>query len=504
MLLKSLYSAIGLALVLVAWSFASPVGSSADELSHLQRIYCYTDQDACPTTVNPAIIPTQLVIGISDCWKIPRFQIVSKCEAEAASQSYIRIERPYTGKDHQVFYKAMSYFYSDNLPLSVAFMRLFNSFLMTAVAFYCCLLLRSKYKFDTNILILLIPNVSFFIASINPTSWSIIALYGLTCSLISLHHVKATLANCALAAFSLALSFFGRLDTKYWSFLVLFLAFILLIGRGSYFSKFVGYSSVTISTGFLIIIFWQSIWRFQLKSFSDLESLNPLTLILNNLQKSPQFLGHIISSDSGAYASSYLAKPFVIALNCLILYLLVKSIQYSSVAIRALITFAIGIILFLVNGFHFIWGLSIFDSIHPRYFLPILVVFFILIGIESNLQLSKHSLNLLAISALLFVFLSLHTTLRRWSVGLFEFQKSGEYQYWTNYQTNEVLLNKENWVVLYEDNWIQHLKDLLFFNPKWSPMIMGGNWTVLMIGVIGCLMLICSMQRRDSSLQITF
>ena len=114
MLLKSLYSAIGLALVLVAWSFASPVGLSADELSHLQRIYCYTDQDACPTTVNPAIIPAQLVIGISDCWKIPRFQIVSKCEAEAASQSYIRIERPYTGKDHQVFYKAMPYFYKEN------------------------------------------------------------------------------------------------------------------------------------------------------------------------------------------------------------------------------------------------------------------------------------------------------------------------------------------------------------------------------------------------------
>lgn len=466
-LLKSLYTSIGLVLVLVAWSFASPVGSSADEYSHLQRIYCYTSHNACPTTLNSANIPTQLVIGISDCWDIPRFQILSKCEAAAADRSYIRIERPYTGKDFRVFYKVMSYFYSDNLPLSVALMRIFNSFLMTAVAIFSSLVLRSKYKFDANILILVMPNVSFFVASINPTSWSIIALYGLTCSLISLHHFKATHANCALAAFSLALSFFGRPDTKYWSLLVLSFAFILLIGRRAYFGKFFGYSSVAILTGSLIAIFWQFkvLQRFQLESFSDFVAQNSLTLLLYNLQKSPQFLSQTIASDSGSYASSYLARPFVIALNCLILYLIVKSIQYSSVATRALITFAVALVLFLVNGFHLIWGLMIFDSIHPRYFLPILVVFFILIGIESSHQLSKHSFNWLAISALLLVFLSLHTTLRRWSIGLFEFQKSGEYDYATYYGIKQVVLS--------EDNLTQHFKDLLFINPRWSPIIWG-------------------------------
>jgi hypothetical protein len=161
--------------------------------------------------------------------------------------------------------------------------------------------------------------------------------------------------------------------------------------------------------------------------------------------------------------------------------------------IRALITTAIGLILFLVNGFHYIWGLAIFDSIHPRYFLPILVVFFILMGIESNHQLGKHSFNLLSISALLLVFLSLHTTLRRWSIGLFEFQKSGNYEYVANGHTNSVSL--------YADNWNEHFKDLLFINSKWSPPVVGGNWAVLMVAVVGCSLLIYSMQLIEPSIK---
>jgi hypothetical protein len=494
--LRSLYTFIGLSLVLVAWAFASPVGSSADEYAHLQRTYCYTGNHVCPSGSRFVNVPSQLVSGISDCWTTPNFQIAGNCELDTSSHSYTQIKKPFPGTYSSVFYRTMSLFYSNNIPLSVVLMRTFNSLLMAIVAAFSFHLLRNEYKYNVNVLILLLPNVSFFVASVNPTSWSIAAMYGLACSLISLHRVGVNRANSILALFSLALSFLGRPDAKHWSILVLVSAGLIWFStHKNSLGNFFKFSSIAASVGSLIVFILKSgdLRKYQLSRFSDSIISNPLTLVFHNLRKSPQFISHIVSSDSGSYASSYLSKPFVIVLNCLILYLLVKCIQYSSVMVRALIASAIGLILFLINGFHFIWGLPIFDSIQPRYFLPILVVFFILMGIESNHQLNKQSCAFLYICSFFFVFFSIHTTLRRWSVGLFEFQKSGIFEYEKNGKTTYFLLPTENW--------IEHLKDLLFISPKWTSSVVGGNWTVLLIAVAGCLMLIHSMQRIEQRLE---
>lgn len=497
--LKSLYTFIGLSLVLVAWSFASPVGSSADEFSHLQRTYCYTGSDVCPSVSKFVDMPSQLVVGISDCWTTPNFQIVSKCKLDTSSHSFTQIEKPFPGTYSSVFYRTMSLFYSNNIPLSVALMRTFNSLLMAIIAGFSFHLLRNEYKYNVNVLILLLPNVSFFVASVNPTSWSIAAMYGLVCSLISLHQVGANRANCILAVFSLALSFFGRPDTKYWSILALSAAgLIWLTTHKSSLGNFFKFSSIAASVGSLMAFFlmFGDLRKYQLSTFSDSVISNPLTLVFHNLRESPHFISNIVSSDSGSYASSFLAKPFVIALNCLILYLLVKCVQYSSVNVRALIASAIGLILVLINGFHFIWGLTIFDSIQPRYFLPILVVFFLLMGIESNHRLNKRSCAFLYICSFFLVFFSIHTTLRRWSVGLFEFQKSGIFEYTKNGQTTYFSLRAENW--------IEHLKDLLFISPKWSSIVFGGNWAVLLVAITGCSLLIYSMQQIEPRLKESF
>lgn len=497
--LKFVYQFCGLALILVAWSFASPVGSAADELSHLQRTYCFTGDKVCPPGSNFVDMPAQLVNGVSNCWRMPRFQVVFNCNSETSTKRSTSIERPFVGSYSSTFYKTMAYFYSENLPLSVGLMRTFNALLMVFVATFSHQLLRKIYKYSINSLVLLLPNVSFFVASVNPTSWSIIALYGLTCSLISIYSTKANRANCTLAAFSLALSFSGRPDTKYWSFLLLISACsIFIIAQKSHSFRLLRYFVITILIGLPIatVIKYNSLKKFSLSSFSDGSTYDSLHLVLYNLRKTPLFLSHIISSGSGSYGSAYLSKPFMIILNCFILYLLVKGIQRSSTLVRAMIVYAFGLVVFLINYFHFIWGFTIFSPIHPRYFLPILVVCFILLGLESNHSLTMRSLNLISICASLLTLFSLHTTLRRWSVGLFEFQKTGTYTFTANHKSFEV------W--LYEESWREHFNDLVFLNSKWSPIFMGGQWMVLTLAIGGSFLLILSLQEIKPTFQDDF
>ena len=496
--LRVVYQFCGLALILVAWSFASPVGSAADELSHLQRTYCFTGHEVCPPGSKFVDTPTQLVTGVSNCWQMPRIQVVFKCNSETSTKSLTTIERPFVGSYSSTFYQTMAYFYSENLPLSVGLMRTFNSLLMAFVATFSYQLLQKIYKYNISSLVLLLPNVSFFVASVNPTSWSIIALYGLACSLISIYRTKANRANCTLAVFSLALSFSGRPDTKYWSFLLLISACsIFIIAQKSHSGRLLRYSVITILIGLpiAVVLKYKSFEKFSLRLFSDGSTYDSLHLVLYNLRKTPLFLSHIISSE-GTYASSSLSKPFIIILNCFILYLLVKGVQHSSNLVRAMIVVSFGLVVFLINYFHYIWGLTIFDSIHPRYFLPILVVCFILLGLESNHSLTMRSLNLISICASLLSLLSLHTTLRRWSVGLFEFQQTGIYTFTANHKGFEV------W--LYEESWREHFNDLVFLNSKWSPIFMGGQWMVLTLAIAGSFLLILSLQEIKPTFQDDF
>ena len=271
-----------------------------------------------------------------------------------------------------------------------------------------------------------------------------------------------------------------------------------VIVQKRYLIGFYRYFGITILIGLLIAIFlkFEFFKKFSLASFSDESASKSLDLVLHNMRKTPQFLSHVISSDSGTYASAYLPKPFIIFLNCFILFLFVKSIQYSPIMLRAMIVISFGLVVFLINYFHFIWGLTIFNVIHPRYFLPIIVVCFILFGLVSNPPPSKRSLNLISITASLLMLLSLHTTLRRWSVGLFEFQKEGTFEFNSNNQINNVWLN--------EESWREHFNDTVFLNSKWSPIVLGSQWMVLTLAVAGCFLLISSLHSTRPSSQDEF
>ena len=481
---KSLSPFIALFLILAAWSFASPVGSSADEISHLERTYCYTGDGLCPQSSDFVQIPRLLPYS-PNCWGVPNFQIINKCDLEKTDPGLIRVARPFPGTYSPIFYQTMALFFLENIELSVSLMRLFNSLLMIIVAAFSSYLLRREYKYNVNLWILLMPNVAFFVASVNPTSWSIIALYGLACSLLSIARVGINRSNMVLSSFSFFIALSGRPDTKYLGFLFLiFTGALLLIKQRTVMPGFLKYLSIAIVIGAPLTILWQfkSLQKFQLPKFSAEVTPNSLDLIIHNLRSSPRFLSEILSSTSGSYASSYLAKPFLIIFNFFILFLIIKSIQYSSTLMRLIIIGLSGIILFLLNYSHLIWNLAIFDSIHPRYFLPIVVVFLIFIGLESNKHLAQRSFKALSTIIVGISIIALHTTMRRWSVGLFEFSKTGSFYYFIDGKQIDISQNKVN----LSDGW----KSLLFLDPKWSPIVIGGQWTVLLLAGIGGIILI--------------
>ena len=441
-------------------------------------------------------IPTQLVSYESNCWRFPNFQIVTACDPEKDKPVSKQIARPFPGTYSSVFYKTMALFYSENTSLSVVLMRLFNSLFMAVTVAVASHILASTHRYSISVLIPLIPNVAFFVASVNPTSWSLIALYGLASSLVGIHLQGVNRLNMMLGLSASVFCFFSRPDTKYTYFVILILLFIFTIfNKKSQIPNSLIIFSVFSVSSLLIYLSWQFRLHqeFRLASFSGERNFDSLELIVHNLSKTPQFFIHMISPTSGSYASSLTALPFMLITNLLIAYLLIKAIQYSSLTVQVLIVFQIVGLIALVNVFHLIWGIRIFDSIQPRYFLPLFIVLLVFAGTQSSRRINRRTYALISSLAILILFGSLHTTMRRWSVGMFEFSKTGLFQYTIDDKWYEIML--------YQMNLKESLKSLLFLDSKWSPIIAGGQLGVLLLAGIGGLLLISGQGLLDSRLK---
>ena len=480
---KFLTTFLGMFLVLAAWSLATPTGSSPDEFVHLQRMYCFTGEDLCPAKNDFVQMPIELISYESNCWRIPNFQIINSCDPKTNKSVFAQIERPFPGTYSSIYYKTMAFFYLGSAQTSVIFMRLFNSLLMAVVIAFSSHILRSQYKYNANLLIPLIPNIGYFVASVNPTSWSLTALYGLACSLVSFCLQGRNKLNMALFAFSSVFCFFSRPDTRYTFLIILMFASIVAIKK-SEIPNCLKYLCIFLIAGlpFYLTLKQQLLQKHQLGSFSGLGNSRSIESILHNLLKTPQFINQMISPTSGSYASSFTALPFVLIANLLILYLLMISIRHSSSVVKLLIIGQILALIVLINIFHLIWGLRIGDSIQPRYFLPLFVVILIFTGLQSTSDISHKSYTLISTTAVLITLGSLHTTMRRWSVGLFEFSKTGLFSYTIDDKWNDIELVKMNSM--------ESFKSLLFYNSKWEPNVVGGQWTVLLLAGIGGIILI--------------
>lgn len=167
-----------LLLTLLAWAFASPVGSSPDEDYHLVSIWCAADDDAAcvhEAGDTEAVVPEALVESACYAFHSERS---GECQnsLDFAGRPDTATERGnFYGAYPPVFHGVLSVFVGGDIQSSVLLMRAFVALLFTGIATALFLLLPRdrRQTLVWSWIVTTVPLGLFVLSSINPSAWAI-------------------------------------------------------------------------------------------------------------------------------------------------------------------------------------------------------------------------------------------------------------------------------------------------------------------------------------------
>ncbi len=200
-------------LALASWALVSPVGASPDEDFHQTMIYCAASPDStlCRQDGKRSGVCYPMSPNVS-----------GSCSNDAA------LERP-AGTQIDllstlpIYYKTISLFIGKNLGETTLNIRLFNVTLALVLAFFSIYLSLPTLRRAVAIswLVVSVPVGNYFIASVNSSSWAIISIAALWGPVLSifLYHKLALKPHFQ--------------QFKFYSFRVIFILLLCLIGLGS-------------------------------------------------------------------------------------------------------------------------------------------------------------------------------------------------------------------------------------------------------------------------------
>ena len=165
----------------VTWAFASPRGSSADEDFHLVNIWCaWGDSELCK--INPEGAGTVLVpesLAYSWCYSRWPAQISAGCLNDLTMNPVEAYNLVPDRWSYSIgFYTTMRAMAGTNPELSVQIMRIFN--VLVASMFFFWALKSANWTISRALSltwgVAVVPLGVFFVASVNPSSWTIIGV----------------------------------------------------------------------------------------------------------------------------------------------------------------------------------------------------------------------------------------------------------------------------------------------------------------------------------------
>jgi hypothetical protein len=272
-------SAVAFMLLGVVWAFASPRGSSADEDFHLVNIWCaWGDSEICqlnPEVPGVALVPESLVY--SWCYSRWPAQISAGCLNNLTTEP-VETSRLSTDRlSYSIaFFDTMRLMAGTNLELSVQVMRIFN--VIVASLFFFWALKSANWAISRALSltwgVAMVPLGVFFVASVNPSSWTIIGVgtyWAFLASLVSKSPKnrgrKISLAVGTAASALLALM--ARSDSGIYLALT---TVAILLWRWKFISTHLSKTSkLSLATGVSIILLltaWIEIRRYQVFPFS--------------------------------------------------------------------------------------------------------------------------------------------------------------------------------------------------------------------------------------------
>jgi len=216
-------SLVALSLVGVAWTLASPVGSSPDDDFHLATIWCLADApNLCRRTgreleegVERVLVVPALGSGKPCFFMQP--EVSAACRVRAAEGSSLIPSRANDGLYPNGFYRLLAPFASGNVDRSVVVMRMASWLLVQSLLFAALAVAGTELRraFALAFLVTLIPMGVFLFASTNPSGLAIAGVAVYWCAALTFldrDHGRRAVAAAGLALLAASLALGSRAD----------------------------------------------------------------------------------------------------------------------------------------------------------------------------------------------------------------------------------------------------------------------------------------------------
>ena len=426
--------ALLLFMTLAAWSMGSAVGSSPDEDYVLTSIWCGTEGNPpyCrkdPDRLDAMILPI-MAAEPSLCFRQLGQDSSAKCQESIQDQKISTDFYNSADLYPAEYLSSARIFVGVDVEASVAKMRLFNSFLaavliISASAFF--------WKENSDLLLawlaIIAPVTTFFIGSVNTSSWTLIGTSCFTLAFIAvlknLKQPKIWVPAGAISIFALWITNSSRYEGKY---VLLLLAVAVLYSEFAPKHPKVTKKSVLIVSAVLPVIFLTNRYfdRFNgpLNIFNDprVEVSDGITttannLLVNNIITLPRFItGFFGSWGLGWFELELASTVWLFTLQAFLLtivFSLRKSSNSHRLIFSALFTIMCVAIIF-ANQKTFS---KVGNVIQPRYFLPFFLCIVIIAAANKTERYPNSLVITVAILATISNSIALRDTIRRYTTG---------------------------------------------------------------------------------------
>jgi hypothetical protein len=416
---------------LSAWAVSSPVGSSPDDDYHNVSIWCGQGirDDLCEEGSTPSIVLVpQPVYSNAFCFA-GQPDKSGLCQESTSLVETIRVnsqQRLYPDG----YYWVMSWFASDDVSSSILTMRFVNSviavFLLLAVVVALPKHLRRIPIIS--LLISIVPLGIFVLASVNPSSWTLVSVATFFASVLGLMSVNTRRERVllgVLAVISALMGFNARPDAPAYLVLAGLLAAVLSFSFKNLDKRIKLSILILSSLGVLFVV-----WRYVYPLFTALRGIdfgvgqNAPTLqgLMFNVIRFPD----LIVGAFGQWGLGWIDTPTPSSVWA-VTFGIYAAVVYSSMRFfdrRQSIAAGLALTALIVVPLQFLWAnnLSVGQIVQPRYLLPMIVLLAATSlhrkSTDTATGFSRGQVWVIGFGLFVANTLALHTNLRRYITGL--------------------------------------------------------------------------------------
>jgi hypothetical protein len=425
--------ALLLFMTLAAWSMGSAVGSSPDEDYVLTSIWCGTEGNPphCrkdPDRANAMILPI-MAAEPSLCFRQLGQDYSAACQQSIYNQE-ISTDLFNLGLNPSRYFDVQRGFVDTDVEMSVVKMRLLNSFLaVVLVVSAASFILKKSPDLLLTWLAVIAPVSSFFVASVNTSSWTLIGTTSFTFAFIGAlknrRKPKIWIPATVLSVFALWFARASRYEGKY---VILLLASAILYSEFAPKNFKITKKSMLFGLAILPVIYlvfgYFSLFFGQMNIFNDprVEVSEGITttatnLLANNIITMPRFItGFFGSWGLGWFEIELPSTVWLFTFQAFLLvtgFALIKSTKFHRLIFGALFT-TMCIAILYINQKTFS---KVGNVIQPRYFLPFFLGIVIIAAANKTERYPNSLVVTVAILATISNSIALRDTIRRYTTG---------------------------------------------------------------------------------------